>query len=277
MAGKRKRAVLAFVLILVTLVMIFPLLWVVILSFKTSAQIFSEPFNLPNHFDFANYRKVFNVMNLSILYKNTAIIAFFSVMLGIIITFMSSFALSRMVFKHKRMKNQLYNYFLLGLTIPPMILLFPVYRLTVTLHLFGTYLSLILPYTAMNIAFNTLLFVGFLNDFPGEVEEAAIIDGCGLRKLCTKVVVPMSKPIISTILIFNVLYIWNEYPFASVLISNTEKYTIPMGSAFFKGMFSMDYGGLIASSVLIMVPQLIFYGIFQRYIVDGMAAGAVKG
>lgn len=277
MRGKRKKAILTIVLILVTLVMIFPLLWVVILSFKTSAQIFSEPFILPKRFDLTNYIKVFKVMNLSILYKNTAIIGFFSVTLSIIITFMSSFSLSRMVFKHKKLKDYLYNYFLLGLTIPPMILLFPVYRLTVSMHLFGTYLSLILPYTAMNIAFNTLLFVGFFNDFPGEVEEAAIIDGCGLRRLCTTVVAPMAKPIISTVLIFNVLYIWNEYPFASVLISNTEKYTIPMGSAFFKGMFSMDYGGLIASSVIIMVPQLIFYGIFQRYIVGGMTAGAVKG
>lgn len=87
----------------------------------------------------------------------------------------------------------------------------------------------------------------------------------------------MTKPVMATVVIFNVLYIWNEYPFASVMLRNVADYTLSMGASFFKGTYTVDYGGIIASSIMIIIPELIFYGIFQRNIVEGMTAGAVKG
>ena len=136
---------------------------------------------------------------------------------------------------------------------------------------------LILPYVAVNISFNTLLFTGFLRDIPGELEEAAIIDGCNLFNLCTKVVIPVMKPTFVTIIIFNAVYIYNEFPFASTFIQNNVLNTVSLMTSMFKGQYSMDYSGIIAASLMIILPELVFYVILQKYIISGMTAGAVKG
>lgn len=177
---------------------------------------------------------------------------------------------------NKKVKGILYGYLILGLAISPFILLFPVYKINVFFGFSGKY-GLILPYIATSISFNTLLLVGYLKSLPTEIDEAAIIDGCNIWQLMLKVILPMAKPVIATVVIFNVLYIWNEYPFASVMLRDASDYTISMGASFFKGTYTVDYGGIIASSIMIIVPELIFYGLFQRNIVEGMTAGAVKG
>lgn len=275
---KRRSHLSSYVLIyIITFIVMIPFLWMILLSFKTNSEILNSPFSLPKSFSFQNYQKAIDTLNILLLYKNTIIIAVVTIFLEIIITFMSSFALTRMVYRSQKLKGSLNFYFLLGLAIPPFILLFPVYRLTIQLGLMNTHASLVLPYIATSISFNTLLFTGFLKGFPKEIEEAAIIDGCNLSSLCRKVVFPMIKPVVATVFIFNILYVWNEFPFAVTLISDNALRTIPLGISDFKGRWSVDYGGIIAASILIMIPQLVFYGFFQKYIIQGMTAGAVKG
>lgn len=176
----------------------------------------------------------------------------------------------------RKSERQFYSYLILGLAISPFILLFPVYKINVFFGLSGK-VGLVLPYIATSISFNTLLLVGYLKSLPSEIDEAAVMDGCNLRQLIIKVILPMTKPVIATVVIFNVLYIWNEYPFASVILRDASDYTLSMGASFFKGTYTVDYGGIIASSIMIIVPELIFYGLFQKNIVEGMTAGAVKG
>ena len=171
----------------------------------------------------------------------------------------------------------LYFYFIAGLTIPPYIMIFPIYRITMLLGLMNTRIALILPLAATTLALDILLLTGFLRGFPGEIEEAAIIDGCGIIRLCLRIVLPIAKPILATVIIFNVIYFWNEFPISSVLINKEEMMTISLSASMFKGRYSMDYGGLIAATVLITIPEIIFYCFFQKYLVDGMTAGAVKG
>ena len=161
-------------LILVTILLVFPFFWMVLLSFKSDTQILNNPFSLVLDAGFSNYVRAMQVLDLKILFGNTIFLAATTQAVGLIITFMSSYCLSRMVFRHQRIRDGLYLFFLLGLTIPSYILLFPIYRMVVAMHLQNTYLSLILPLIATSIAFNTLLFVGFLRDFPSEVEEAAL-------------------------------------------------------------------------------------------------------
>ena len=133
------------------------------------------------------------------------------------------------------------------------------------------------PYVAVNISFNTLLFTGFLREIPGELEEAALIDGCNLFKICTRVVIPVMKPTFVTIVIFNAVYIYNEFPFASTFIQDSRLNTVSLMTSMFKGQYSMDYSAIIAASLLIMLPELIFYIFLQKYIISGMTSGAVKG
>lgn len=261
----------------VTLLILLPVLWVGFLSFRNSSEILNNPFSWPESWSLENYTRAFATLDFFTLYKNTIIVAVITIVIEIIITFMSSFALTRMVFKSKKLQNLIQLYFISGLAIPAFILIFPVYRITILLDLLNSYWSLVLPYIATSIAFNTLLFTGFLREFPKEVEEAAIIDGSGLYTLCKSIVFPIISPVVSTVFIFNILYIWNEFPFAVTLISDAAKYTISLGISQFKGAYSIDYGGTLAAGILIIIPQLIFFGVFQRFIIEGMTAGAVKG
>lgn len=263
-------------MILITVVVVFPFIWMLVLSFKSNAEILSDPLSLPKSLNLDNYVNAFKTLNFAQLYGNTLFICVVSIIVELAVTFFSSFALSRMYFKSNKVKNLLYRFLIMGLSISPFILLFPVYQINVTLHL-REQLALIFPYVATSISFNTLLLVGYLKALPSEIDEAAVIDGCSLWDLMSHVIFPMAKPVIATIVIFNVLYIWNEYPFASVMLRDVADYTLSMGASFFKGTYTVDYGGIVASSVIIIIPELIFYGIFQKNIVEGMTAGAVKG
>lgn len=275
MISKKKKAVMYVLMALITLTMVFPFAWMIMLSFKNNMDIMLNPLSLPDSIHFENYKTALNTLNYARLYFNTFFICFISMAFELIITFMSSFVIARMEFNTK-VKNAVYRYLILGLSISPFILLFPVYQITVGMHLTGKW-RMILPYVATSISFNTLLLVGYLKNLPREIDEAAVVDGCKLSQLILRVILPMTKPVIATVVIFNVLYIWNEYPFASVMLRDAADYTLSMGASFFKGKFSVDYGGIIASSVMIIIPELIFYGVFQKNIVEGMTAGAVKG
>jgi raffinose/stachyose/melibiose transport system permease protein len=261
---------------LITFAVLLPLLWIAVLSFQPNSRILSDPLS-PTSFNLDNYINVFTTVPLASMYGNTLILALVSVTIGTVISFMSSFALTRMVFLRRPLQSGLRLYLLAGLAIPIYILLFPVYRLDIALGVFGTYAALILPYIAVTIPFNTLLLTGFLRDFPPELEEAAIIDGVGLWRMCWSVVVPLMRPVFATILIFNVIYVFNEYPFASILINNPAMTTVSLAVSQFQGQYSTDYGAMMAASTIILIPQLVIYAIFQKQVVAGMTVGAVKG
>lgn len=259
------------------LILSVPFLWMILLSFKTDSEIALTPFSIPSTLMLDNYNRAIKTLDFLTMYKNTFIIAALSLAIGIILPFMSSFAITRLHFKSQKLKNGIYNFIMMGQMIPVYILLFPIYRMNINFGLSGGYLSIVLPLVATNIAFNTLMFVGFLRDFPAEMEEAAIIDGCNLPAICLNIVTPIMKPVMTTIVIFNVLYIWNEYPLTVTMLKKPSMYTISLAASMFKGQYSTDISALVAGTVLIIIPQLIFYIIFQRKIIGGMTAGAVKG
>lgn len=275
MGKKKKRIAMYIGSILITLLVIIPLLWMVLLSFKTNTEIMTSPLSMPKSLNFENYKHAMEILNYGQLYGNTMFVCAASIVLELVITFFSSFVIARMEF-NKKIKGLLYTYLIAGLSISPFILLFPVYKINVFLGLNGK-MGLILPYVATSISFNTLLLVGYLKTLPMEIDEAALMDGCNIWQLMLKVILPMTKPVIATVVIFNVLYIWNEFPFASIMLRDVTDYTLSMGASFFKGTYTVDYGGIIASSIMIIIPELIFYGVFQKNIVEGMTAGAVKG
>lgn len=276
MIPKKRKTVMYIVMALITVVVVFPLLWMVLLSFKTSSEIMSNPLAWPTAFNMDNFKNALNTLDFPRLYANTFEVCIVSLALELIITFCSSFVIARMEFKHPKLKQLLYGFLIMGLAVSPFILLFPVYKINAFMGLRGKW-ALVFPYVASSISFNTLLLTAYLKQLPVEIDEAAVIDGCNLWGLITKIVLPMAKPVIATVVIFNALYIWNEYPYASVMLRDVSDYTLSMGASFFKGNYTVDYGGIVASSLMIIIPELIFYGIFQKNIVEGMTAGAVKG
>ena len=276
MIPKKRKTVMYIVMALITVIVVFPLLWMVLLSFKTSSEIMSNPLAWPTAFNLDNFKNALNTLDFPRLYANTFEVCIVSLALELIITFCSSFVIARMEFKHPKLKQLLYGFLIMGLAVSPFILLFPVYKINAFMGLRGKW-ALVFPYVASSISFNTLLLTAYLKQLPVEIDEAAVIDGCNLWDLITKVILPMAKPVIATVVIFNALYIWNEYPYASVMLKDVSDYTLSMGASFFKGNYTVDYGGIVASSLMIIVPELIFYGLFQKNIVEGMTAGAVKG
>ena len=250
MVPKRKKIAMYAAMIIITAIVVFPFLWMVLLSFKSSSEIMSNPLAMPKAFNLDNFKHALETLNFPQLYANTFVVCIVSVVLELIITFCSSFVIARMEFKHPKAKSLLYGFLILGLSVSPFILLFPVYKINIFFGLKGKW-ALIFPYAASSISFNTLLLTAYLKQLPTEIDEAAVI--------------------------FNVLYIWNEYPYASVMLKDVSDYTLSMGASFFKGNYTVDYGGIVASSLMIIVPELIFYGLFQKNIVEGMTAGAVKG
>lgn len=276
MINKKKKTAMYIVMILITVIVVFPLVWMLLLSFKSNAEILSDPLSLPKSLNLDNFVHALDTLNYVQLYAITFFVCITSIIIELAITYFSSFVLSRMYFKNKKIRSLLYGFLILGLSVSPFILLFPVYRINVMLNL-RDQMALIFPYVATSISFNTLLLTGYLKALPTEIDEAAVIDGCSLWDLMFRIILPMAKPVIATVVIFNVLYIWNEYPFASVMLRDVSDYTLSMGASFFKGTYTVDYGGIVASSVMIIIPELIFYGIFQKHIVEGMTAGAVKG
>lgn len=275
MISKNKKMAMNIGSTLITLLVVFPFAWMLLLSLKSNSEIMASPLSMPEHISLDNYRRALQILNYGQLYGNTIFVCLTAIVLELTITFCSSFVIARMEFNNA-IRNLLYGFLILGLSISPFILLFPVYKINVFFGLTGK-AGLIPPYVATSISFNTLLLVGYLKSLPGEIDEAAVVDGCNIWQLMLKVILPMTKPVMATVVIFNVLYIWNEYPFASVMLRNVADYTLSMGASFFKGTYTVDYGGIIASSIMIIIPELIFYGIFQRNIVEGMTAGAVKG
>ena len=275
MISKKKRMAMNIGSALITLLVVFPFAWMLLLSMKSNSEIMASPLSMPDQISLDNYKRAMQILNYGQLYGNTVFICVTAIVIEITLTFCSSFVIARMEFNNV-LRNLLYGFLILGLSISPFILLFPVYKINVFFGLSGK-AGLIPPYVATSISFNTLLLVGYLKSLPGEIDEAAIVDGCNIWQLMLKVILPMTKPVMATVVIFNVLYIWNEYPFASVMLRNVTDYTLSMGASFFKGTYTVDYGGIIASSIMIIIPELIFYGIFQRNIVEGMTAGAVKG
>lgn len=261
---------------LVTFMIVLPILWIALLSLQPSDQILSDPF-AADSLTLDNYRNAIANLPLVQMYKNTIIVALASVTIGTVVSFMASFALTRMVFRRRTVQSSTRFYLLAGLAVPVYVLLFPIYRLDLALGIFGTYAALILPYIAVSIPFNTLLLTGFLREFPAELEEAAIMDGAGLFRICWSIVLPTMRPVIATVLIFNVVYVFNEFPFVSILINNPDLATVSLAVSRFQGQYTVDYGGMMAAATLVLLPQLIIYALFQRQVIAGLTAGAVKG
>ncbi len=273
---RRGTVIASIVAYLITFLILFPVLWIALLSFQESSQISTQPFSFDT-LTLENYITTFTTLPLVRMYANTLLLAVVSVTIGAVISFMASYALVRMVFRRRRLQSAWRLYLLAGLAVPVYILLFPIYRIDLLLGLYGSYAALIVPYVAVSIPFNTLLFTGFLRELPLELEESAIIDGAGLWRLVTGVIVPLSRPAIATVLIFNVVYVFNEFPFASILINNPAMTTVSLAVSQFQGQYAVNYGGMMAAATIVLIPQLVIYALFQRQVMAGMTIGAVKG
>ncbi|WP_105617658.1 carbohydrate ABC transporter permease [Vallitalea okinawensis] len=255
---------------------LYPLIWMGFNSLKNNQEIFeTNPFGPPTAFRFENYIKALSQYNVPQYFINSIIVSVATVTFTIVLGMMFSYATSRMRWKGQNIAK---IYVSMGMFIPIQALFIPIFLLISRMGIVNTHLSLILPYTAFNLAFSTLVFYGFFRSIPFELEEAACIDGAGIFRTFFKIIVPTIKPAIATLIIFIFLQSWNEFPLASILISDEGMKTLPLGLLFFQGSFSTEWGPMAATMVIASCPTVIIYILFSNQVEKAMTVGgAVKG
>lgn len=267
------KTVTNLIVVAFSLTCIFPIIWIMYSSFKTQHEFELNIVSLPVSLYFENYVSAFSVGKLHKYLWNSAYVSAVSVLLTVLIGFVTGYFLSRYRF---RGRNVLYTMFLFGMIIPVYGLLVPLFIEFRNLNMLDNRLSLVLPEVTFALPLVIFLIESFVKGIPTEMEEAAYVDGANLVTTMARVVFPMCGPVLSTCIILSFLNIWNEFPFALILINSQELKTIPVGLTHFAGTFTVNYPQLMAGINVAIMPVILVYLIFYKRIIQGMVAGAVK-
>lgn len=257
-------------------IVIFPFLWMIYSSLKTEAEIRRLPFALPAVPQWDNFSRAWNAANIDTYVLNTLIVMSMSLTGTLIISAMAAYVLSRFPFRGSLF---IYLMFTAGLMFPMFLGLVPLYFLMNDLGLRDTYHGLALVYIAYSLPFTIFFLMGFFKTLPGEVAEASIMDGASQIQTFFKVMLPLAKPGLISMGIFNFLGQWNQFLLPLVLMPSEEKRLLSQGLNFLSIQqgYRSDYGALFAAMTITMVPTLVVYVLFQRRLEAGLTAGALKG
>lgn len=263
------------ILVVWTLVQMFPIYWMFTFSLKDNSEIFGKNmFGLPEHWLWSNYEAALRVGNIARYFLNSVIVTGATIVITVIFSLMATYALTRMIWRGRSAVN---NFFMLGLTIPIHAAILPVFLILSKLKMTNSYQALIIPYAAFALAMSILIANSFIEGIPRELEEAACIDGCSVYQIFFKIILPLMKPCLSTLSIFVFLQAWNELMFAVIFISNSSYRTLPVGIQTLCGSYTTDWGPIGAALVIATFPTLLIYCFMSQKIQESMAAGAVKG
>ena len=254
-------------------VSLMPVVWLVLSSLKKD-PLARPGFQLPDSICIDGYISTFTDLHVVRYFANSLIIAGISVLISILMISMSAYVVARMEFKGKAFINMiLYS----TMFIPATALTYPVYNLVNKLHIYNTRGALIFIYACSGIALSFFVIKNYYANIPHELEEAARIDGCGYAMPWWKVIFPIARPGIMTAAVLAFLNNWNEYYWASLVIVDREKLTVPALLSTFTTSFRTNYNGLFSAMVVIILPPIILYCVFSKFFVEALSGGAVKG
>lgn len=276
--AKRKKftkPILWVILIIVAVIQIFPLIWLLDFSLASSSEMFTNGLLIiPKKIQWGNYVKAFVDGNFLWYLKNSVLINALAVFLVIVVSIMSAFACRRMKWKLSALVKTL---LLMGLMIPIHATLLPNYKIYSQLGLTDTIWALLIPYVAFSLPQGLFLMTSFMESIPVELEEAAVMDGCGIYRIIFQIITPMLKSSIATVAIMTFLNNWNEFMMASTYLSSGKWKTLPFSVLEFTGEYSSNYAVQFAVMALTAAPAVIVYIILNKHITKGVAMGAVKG
>ena len=255
--------------------MLFPIYAVMNASIKTTEDLYKAPFKLTNEPQFKNYIEAWVRGNLGIYFKNSIIVTFASQIFVVIFSSMGAFALTRSE-TFKKFDRFIYILFLFGITLPPHVAIIPLYLQMNRLNLINSLVGLIIIFVAIDIPFGVFIMYSFFNKIPKEIEDAAKIDGCSNIGLYTRIVMPLSRSAVTIVIIFSCVWIWNNFLFPLVFISDNNLKTLPIGLLAFRGKFLSDYTVMFAGVVLVSIPIVIVYLLLQNQFMSGITAGSIK-
>lgn len=270
------KVIVRIFLLTATFIFVYPLVWNLIASLKTNKEIMSSPWGLPAVLNFSNFVRAFTESSMGEFILNSFFVTGLSMALLLVLVIPTSYALSRFDFKGRKF---LHNFYMAGLFIQPVYIMIPLFLMMNNFHMLDNRFWLSLVYAAGALPFSVYLLTGFMRSIPKEFEESASIDGSGYFRTLISIIIPLARPGILTVVIFNFFTFWNEYALALVLISTDEKKTIPVGLANLMEVqkFATDWAALFAGLVLVLLPTITLYALTQKKLTEGMSMGGLKG
>ncbi|MDR1287076.1 MAG: carbohydrate ABC transporter permease [Treponema sp.] len=269
----RRLGIYVFMLIMMA-VWIAPIYTLIATAVKAKKDFYNNIglFALPPEIAWSNFFNAVTKGRLMQYIRNDLIVCCLKVPLGIFVSALAAFAMTRLNIKHK---TGIFIFFIIGMMLPVQTALVPINVIYSRLKLLNTYIGLFYVYVGFGISYSILILRGFFRTIPRDIDDAGLIDGCSKWRLFWNIILPIAKPAIATLVIMDFLATWNEYIIALVIINDNSKKTVPVGLMTFVGEHGTDYGYLCAGVLISVAPVLLVYLIFQRYFVEGMG-GAVK-
>ncbi len=270
-----KRLLSSLGLILFCATIVIPLLWVVITSLKTGPEVFGAPWSLPKEPQWKNYSNAWREGGIGRYFWNSVVVTIGTLALLLPIGSMAAYVFARFPFRGSK---TLFTTYLGGMMFPNFLVIVPLFFLLKNLHLLNTKEGLVIVYVAYSLSFTIFVLTGFFQALPGELAEASMIDGCSHASTFWRVMLPLAKPGLLVVGIFNAIGLWNEYSLALVLVSSEQNRTLPLGIANLMMVqhYQSDWGALFAGLVIVMLPVMAVYAVFKDKIHQTMLAGAVK-
>lgn len=275
MIGRAKSCITHAFLIIFAFIQIYPLFWLFEFSLKDNNEIFGGNIaGLPEHWRFENYVTAFLNANVIQYFFNSVIVTGVTIVVTLIISAMSAYAISRMVWRGRETTLKI---ILMGMMVPIHAALLPLFIILSKAHLLNSYWSLIIPYIAFGLPMAVFLFTSFMESLPRELEEAAAIDGCGIYQMFWRIIFPLIRPAIATVSIFTFISSWNELMFAVTFINKTEYKTLTVGIMSMVGAYTTKWGEIGAGLMIATIPTVIMYLLLSEQVQKSLVAGAVKG
>jgi len=263
------------ILVVIAVIQIYPLIWLFDFSFASNQELFKGGlFIIPKVIKWSNYSKAFTQGKILPYFKNSLIINILAVVIVLFFAVLISFACTRMKWK---LRGTVRNIILLGLMIPIHATLLPNFKVYTTLHMYDTMWALLVPYVAFSMPQALFLISGFMESIPREIEEAAVMDGCGIYRIIFTVVAPMLRPSLATVAIMTFLNNWNEFIMGVIYLRTDKWKTLPFSVVNFIGQYTTDYSLQFAVMALSALPAILIYVLLSKHIIKGVVAGAVKG
>lgn len=258
------------------IVQLFPIVWITLLSLKSPQELANGPtYALPEGLYLGSYVRAFSNSHLLRYIANSFVVAALTIGLTVVLAAPAAFAIEKLRF---RGSQQVLTYFLLGLMIPVFVALLPMFQAFNAIGLRNTYWAVVLPQVGFNLPMAIYIYTGFMRNIPDALLEAASIDGAGTFKIFTKIILPLSMNATITIVLFNFMFVWNEFVFANTFLTDATTKTLPVGLNDFVGQYGRrDFGATYAAIVVSIIPTVFLYLFLNRRIIDGMTAGAVRG
>jgi raffinose/stachyose/melibiose transport system permease protein len=261
-------------LVIYSLSILYPILLMFLTSFKTTREIFTNPFGLPASFAFTSYIKLFTVSNYLTYFKNSIIVTLISLLIILVITSTASFVLAKYEFKWK---NFLYLFFVVGMIIPIRLGTISILKLMIEMHANDTLFSVMIVSIAVGIPFGVFILTDFIKMIPEELSAAARVDGCSEPSIFRIVIIPLLRPALATVAIINYIPIWNDFWFPLVFLKSDSVKTVPLATALLFGQYQTNYALVFAVLSMASIPVMLFYILFSKHFVQGLSSGALKG